>query len=154
MNFDMIAYILLEFSKNFLLFPHLKKECHTHWLKPISENFLLFSLSSNLGKRKSQMPFNQKTFTFYLQVFRFAGQGIYITACRFFVINFHRKIIKNHWFSNIEKNETAPFCAPTPTPNPLAPVESTKTDLQNPQNYFWATSEVPPRLLFLKSERK
>ena len=38
------------------------------------KNFLLFSLSSNLGKRKSQMPFNQKTFTFYLQVFRFAGQ--------------------------------------------------------------------------------
>ena len=77
MNFDMIAYILLEFSKNFLLFPHLKKECHTHWMKPISKNFLLFSLSSNLGKRKSQMPFNQKTFTFYLQVFRFRGQVYY-----------------------------------------------------------------------------
>ena len=80
MNFDMIAYILLEFSKNFLLSPHLKKGCHTLWMKPISKNFLLFSLSSNLGKRKSQMPFNQNLrteYTFYLNVFRFRGRELY-----------------------------------------------------------------------------
>ena len=56
--------------------------------------------------------------------------------------------------TNIEKNDTAPFCVPTPTPNPLARVESTKIDLPNPRSYYGATSEVTPILLFLKSERK
>ena len=56
--------------------------------------------------------------------------------------------------TNLEKNDTAPFYVPTPTPNALAPLESTKTDLPIPQNFTGETSEVPPRLLFLKSERK
>ena len=57
-------------------------------------------------------------------------------------------------YTNIEKNDTAPFYAPTPTPNALAPVESTKTDLPNPRNFTGYTSEVPPILLFLESEQK
>ena len=57
-------------------------------------------------------------------------------------------------FSNIEKNETAPFWAPTPTPNPLAPVESTKIDLPNSQNFTGFTSEIQPILMFLKNIQK
>ena len=58
------------------------------------------------------------------------------------------------WNTNIEKNDTAPFYAPAPTPNAHSSVESTKTDLPIPQNFTGDTSEVPPGMLFLKSERK
>ena len=56
--------------------------------------------------------------------------------------------------TNIEKNDTAPFWVPTPTPNAHSSVESTKTDLPNPRNFIGYTSEASSRLLFLEIERK
>ena len=80
------------------------------------DNFNLNTRVSNFSKRLS--IFIEKTWKimdFHEELWKIISDvkiSIYIPACRFFVINFHRKIIKNHKFLSKNDGESRMEIAP------------------------------------------